>query len=936
MDHPHIARVLDAGATSSGLPFFVMELVRGIPVTDYCDRERLTIRERLTLFVDVCRAVQHAHQKGIIHRDIKPSNILVTVIDGIARPKIIDFGVAKATGPSLTERTLFTGFHQFVGTPLYMSPEQADVSGVDVDTRSDVYSLGVLLYELLTGTTPVEAENWRTKSFDEVRRMIRDHDPLRPSARISTLDNELRTTLSEKRRTSPRQFDMVIRGELDWIVMKCLEKDRGGRYESVSALAADIHRYLNQEPVEACSPSALYRFRKFARKRRAALLTLGLIATSLVVGAGMSLWQLVEANKARQRAELNLRHGNEAVEILLSRVAEEQLLDEPQMEGFRRALLTDALRINASLLTENPHDPDAQFEAGKAYRRMAHIQVNLGAPNEAAEAARQAVRIIEALVDAFPDEERYPHELAKSYYVLSIAHFDGAPGSIEESLAIHRKALTLHNKSLAASPEDPQLQQEVSNACNILGFVVQSSDPDESQALFRRSLDLGARLIKRFPERTDMVVDFARSHWFWGRTLHNTRKEYAAAKREFQGALAVLGALPEKSPRTSSFRKTRVEVLASLALACVHSAEAESAVHHAREATTLAEKLHADYPANERYRWLVVDTRDKLAYCLEQDGKLDAASQERDEIGRFVIAKIKPSSKANGFRADNYANLARIELERGHHVSAATAIGDGVKTKPFSSLAYEPYCGMALVLCAQLAERDGRLSINERSVMVERYMAMARQSINLEELAARWVKNRGDTTALLTLATLQACFGKQSEHQATCRQAIQHAKDIQDPVIADAAAKACSLRPLRDPEMCEAALLEGRKAVDLGKDHSGLPWFRLARGMAAYRAGQYDEAAESLEAAAKGKVDPMILITADCYRAMALFRLNKNAEAGQILSHAQSEFVTAGCDISHDQIIARMALTEARRFAVPDDMSTEAGTDRLSVGLAID
>jgi serine/threonine-protein kinase len=243
MDHPNIARVLDGGATESGRPYFVMELVRGIPITDYCDRERLAIPERLELFVLVCRAVQHAHQKGIIHRDLKPSNILVTVIDGVAVPKVIDFGVAKATGASLTERTVYTAFHQFVGTPLYMSPEQADLSGLDVDTRSDIYSLGVLLYELLTGTTPFAPETFRQAAFDELRRIIREQEPPRPSTRLSSL-GATRATVSAHRQADARQLDRAVRGELDWIVMKALEKDRRRRYETANDFASDVMRYL--------------------------------------------------------------------------------------------------------------------------------------------------------------------------------------------------------------------------------------------------------------------------------------------------------------------------------------------------------------------------------------------------------------------------------------------------------------------------------------------------------------------------------------------------------------------------------------------------------------------------------------------------------------------------------------------------------------------
>jgi serine/threonine protein kinase/tetratricopeptide (TPR) repeat protein len=300
MDHPNIAKVLDAGTTDSGGPYFVMELVKGVPITMYCDEHHLTPSQRLELFVQVCSAVQHAHQKGIIHRDLKPTNVLVALYDGMPVPKVIDFGIAKATGQQLTERTLFTGFGTVVGTPEYMSPEQAELNQLDVDTRSDVYSLGVLLYELLTGTTPLEHNRFKAAALLEMLRVVREEEPPKPSTRLSTSDQL--PSIAASRGLEPKKLSALVHGELDWIVMKSLEKDRARRYETANGLAMDVQRYLNDEAVQACPPSARYRFGKFARRNKAALVAASLVVAALLAGSALATWQAVVATRAKQEA----------------------------------------------------------------------------------------------------------------------------------------------------------------------------------------------------------------------------------------------------------------------------------------------------------------------------------------------------------------------------------------------------------------------------------------------------------------------------------------------------------------------------------------------------------------------------------------------------------------------------------------------------------
>jgi serine/threonine protein kinase/Flp pilus assembly protein TadD len=450
MDHPNIAHVFDGGETAAGRPYFVMELVKGVPITRYCDQNELSIHERLELFACVCQAVQHAHQKGIIHRDLKPSNVLVASHDGVPVVKVIDFGIAKATGQSLTDKTLFTHFAQMIGTPLYMSPEQAGMSGLDVDTRSDIYSLGVVLYELLTGTTPFDRERLRELSYDELRRIIREEEPPRPSTRVGTL-GEAAPTVSANRQIDPKRLSRLCRGELDWIVMRALEKDRNRRYESASAFAADVERFLRDEPVLACPPSTWYRLKKFARRNRAALAMAAVILVATLVLSGGAGWALQEraGRRARQadavdesmqrsvrwqdqsrlpealaeahKAQAALAGGDDQT---LRRRVEDRLLDLETAEKL------ELIRLQGSVLTKLARSYTAQ-DAEADYARA--IQA-LGIDVEALDVREAADRIRSRTV---------PVELAEGLFQWATLRHKARPGSDrgwEHLLAVARAA----------------------------------------------------------------------------------------------------------------------------------------------------------------------------------------------------------------------------------------------------------------------------------------------------------------------------------------------------------------------------------------------------------------------------------------------------------------------------------------------------------------
>ena len=447
MDHPCIAKVFDAGVTNSGRPFFVMELVKGVPITEYCDAVHLTPKERLELFIPVCQAIQHAHQKGIIHRDIKPSNVLVAMQDGKPIPKVIDFGIAKAIDQRLTEKTFFTQHGAIIGTLEYMSPEQAEISALDVDTRADIYALGVMLYELLTGSTPLERARLREAGYAEILRRIREEEPPKPSTRLSESRDSL-PSVAALRKIEPGRLTKLLRGDLDWIVMKALEKDRTRRYESASGFARDIERHLQGDPVEAGPPSAMYRLRKLARKHRTGLVTASLSLLTLIIGiVGTTLSSIeakrqkgiadVERQKAQDRlveiekvnrlltasveretkANVDLTAANtqvqirfklamEAIKTFHTGVAKETLLENDKLKPMRDRLLKEAeefyKRLEGQLAGHT--DRESRRALGLAYSEMADLAGKIGATQKAIAIYGQALAVRRALAN-MPDAD---------------------------------------------------------------------------------------------------------------------------------------------------------------------------------------------------------------------------------------------------------------------------------------------------------------------------------------------------------------------------------------------------------------------------------------------------------------------------------------------------------------------------------------------------
>jgi serine/threonine protein kinase/Flp pilus assembly protein TadD len=647
MDHPNIARVLDAGTTESRLPFFVMELVKALPITEYCDQNHVPVRKRLELFVSVCHAVQHAHQKGIIHRDIKPCNVMITLHDGTPVVKVIDFGIAKAIDQKLTDKTLFTNYAQMIGTPLYMSPEQAGLSGLDVDTRSDVYALGVLLYELLTGTTPFDRGRFKEAGFDEIRRIIREEEPPRPSTRLSETWKVQRTALSAENTTDngrgvPRAALRAYRfQELDWIVMKALEKDRSRRYESASALAADLERYLRDEPVLACPPSALYRFRKLARQHRWALLTVGLVMAALVAGSVASAWQALRATQAQglaqerlETAESNLLLARQAVDEMYTKVADD-LAVQPHLQPFQRDILEKALGFYQEFARRSSGDPIARRETARAWYRVGNIQWNLGRRRQAKQACDEAITMLEELAAELPRESERRVTLAHAYQLRARILTSGA--RLRDAEKCYRQALVLHADLVAEDPTNLQWRSNLAAAHQYLGSVV-TDRPGEAEKAFRTALTLYEELAAGPRDQARYRMGIAGCYLALGGFLANLGRSTEAG-RAFQQTMDLLDQ-PGGSPYRSAGRRTRSDAEFELGRTLADRRKWDAAEAAYRRAIAAGERLIDLVPDLPDYQHQMAVRYGTLASLLADTGKADQAALFRHKA-RELLEKVE-------------------------------------------------------------------------------------------------------------------------------------------------------------------------------------------------------------------------------------------------------------------------------------------------------
>ncbi len=647
MDHPNIAKILDGGVTDSGSPFFVMELVRGVPITQFCDERRLTPAQRLELFVPVCEAIQHAHQKGVIHRDIKPSNVLVALQDGRPVPKVIDFGIAKATGATLTDLTLNTGVGGVVGTPQYMSPEQASLTGLDIDTRSDVYSLGVLLYELLAGSPPFKRRDLERAGLLEVLRVVRDEEPPKPSTKLSTAD--ACASLSASRGTEPKALAGLLRSELDWVVMKALEKDRTRRYDTPTSFAADVRRYLSGEAVQAHPPSVAYKLRKSLRKNRGPVAAAALVALALLVGVvGTSVGQLraerardaeagqrVVAEEARaaetdQRREAEAardaegrqrRRAEAARDVAEARQAEAVASRRRTLAVLQAATGEDIEKLIGSRQDLGPHErayleavaarwrdfaggegdgPDARAAAAEGAFRVAALRQKLGDRAAAAEGYRAAAAAWERLAGEFPAVPSYRSDLAMSRN--NLGDLLRQEGDWAGAAAECRRAVEAQERLVADFPAVLGHAADLAGSRNNVGLLLAAlGKPAEAEAEFRRAVAACERLAAAGGAAPDARACQATSRYNLAGLLRELGRT-AEAEAEFRRAIALRERLAAAAPASPEYRRGLAECGDGLSLVLAGVGRRAEAAAESGRARALYEALAADFPAVPEYR----------------------------------------------------------------------------------------------------------------------------------------------------------------------------------------------------------------------------------------------------------------------------------------------------------------------------------------------
>ena len=776
LDHPNIAHIYNAGSTSSGRPYFVMEYVEGLPITDFCDQNKLSIEERLRLFIQVCEAIQHAHQKGIIHRDIKPSNVLITTQDEKTVPKVIDFGIAKAISQQMTEHTIFTEQGQLVGTPEYMSPEQIELTNQNIDTRSDIYSLGILLYELLTGALPFDTETLRKAAFGEIQKIIKEQDPPKPSTKLSHLGDDIKDIVQNRRTQLPLLVKRLHK-ELEWIPLMAIRKERDRRYKSAADLAEDIQNYLEGNVLIAGPESAGYKISKFIRRNRTSAVVGFVVFASLIIGLSLAIVGFIQASRQRdlakaefQRAEANFQKAHKVVDEMTD-VAEGLLANMSQIGQVRRQLLQKTQAFYEGLLEEKSNDPAVREDIGRAYKRLGNINRLLGQYQLAEQAFYNAIDTFESFRDDSVIAPEYKHLLAVIY--LEISFLGENNNQLVEAMQTAKNSVELYKELVADFPNSIEYRQLLGASLFHLGIMLRDNGKiEESIQAHQEGIRIQGQLVEEFPDSIKYIKALAHTYYFIALPLEGVDR-WEELKPYVSKALELMLPIVDKLPGSDNMYElgTTYHYLGDMYFRTDQNLEAKQAY---AQSIIIRKELAENYPSIHNYRQILAESSRNVTGILVELGQLDEAVETIRESAKLFKALYTDFPRNPYFRDNmigNYNWLADLLTKSGRYEEAEHAYSEliGILEELAEKFPNEPrYRSKMASILNQFAaslKTSGRLEKSEQAFL---------QAINIsEELTEDFPDEPSYRNELSIELRSFAEFLRSSGHYEESEQALQ-------------------------------------------------------------------------------------------------------------------------------------------------------------------